>query len=89
MQPVARFEPPTAEAVHAGQAICTRRMLRLYDGIVLRSFWLLMGYFNSKGVFSNRDDRLEKLQNALMQRFSHVTVRTVGSVALFSARYAA
>jgi ubiquinone/menaquinone biosynthesis C-methylase UbiE len=47
---------------------------------------LLMWRFNSIGVFSNRDDSLDRLRDALTSRFADVSIRTVGSVALFSAK---
>lgn len=46
----------------------------------------LMGFYNSKGIFSNRDDGLDDLEGALQERFSDVTVRLEGCAALFAAR---
>jgi len=46
----------------------------------------LMEAYNRKGVFCNREDDLEGLQRALMQRFSEVSVEVVGCAALFAGR---
>ncbi len=53
------------------------------------SSWLaqrLMAFYNTKGIFSNQADQLDDLEQALRQRFTHVSIHTVGSVALFAAR---
>jgi SAM-dependent methyltransferase len=46
----------------------------------------LMRFLNARGVFGNRDDDLPGLERALAERFAAYEVRTVGSVALFTAR---
>lgn len=46
----------------------------------------LMELYNSKGIFSNRDDRAEDLEAALRSRFADVRVGLEGAVALFEAR---
>jgi SAM-dependent methyltransferase len=46
----------------------------------------LMRFLNARGVFGNRHDDLDALEQALAERFAEHEVRTVGSVALFSAR---
>lgn len=46
----------------------------------------LMSFYNSKGVFTNQEDRLEDLESALRDRFDDVQIEIVGSAALFSAR---
>ncbi|MGV9309645.1 MULTISPECIES: class I SAM-dependent methyltransferase [unclassified Nonomuraea] len=43
-----------------------------------------LGYMNKMGIFANEQDSLEDLENALAKRFTHVTLHTRGSVALFS-----
>lgn len=51
--------------------------------------WLatrLMNLYNARGIFSNREDTLQRLELALTQRFSAVSVERVGCAALFSAR---
>jgi hypothetical protein len=45
-----------------------------------------MGLFNRLGIFSNASDTLAELGRALEERFSEVSLRTVGCAALFSAR---
>ena len=55
----------------------------------VRGDWLakrLMALYNSKGIFSNRNDDLDGLTAALSQRFREVSVGVIGCVALFSAR---
>lgn len=47
----------------------------------------LMDAYNAKGIFSNRDDRIEDLETALARRFSEVRLRLIGSVAVFEARH--
>jgi hypothetical protein len=42
-------------------------------------------YLNEIGVFSNREDDLAQLDAALAQRFDSYTIRTRGTVGLFSA----
>lgn len=46
----------------------------------------LMRYYNRKGIFSNTEDTLKGLVDALKQRFREGDVETVGCVALFWAR---
>lgn len=46
----------------------------------------LMGLYNKKGIFSNRDDSVEGLTAALEKYFEDVEVKVVGMVALFVAR---
>lgn len=46
----------------------------------------LMHVYNEKGIFSNQQDDLEGLQQALSSRFRDVSVRVVGCAALFSGR---
>lgn len=45
----------------------------------------LMAFYNKKGIFSNTQDTLTDLQEALTQRFDKVQIETVGCVALFTA----
>jgi SAM-dependent methyltransferase len=49
----------------------------------------LMGVYNRRGIFSNRDDSLAALQTLLGQELEKVEVRQLGRVALFSGRRAA
>ncbi len=46
----------------------------------------LMAFYNSKGVFSNKDDDAQRWRRALERRFTSVSFEVVGCVALFSAR---
>jgi len=46
----------------------------------------LMGVYNRKGIFSNREDTLDGLKQALSTRFREVSVEVVGCAALFSGR---
>ncbi len=46
----------------------------------------LMRFYNSKGIFSNRQDSLEGLTRALDQRFTDISIQAIGSAAVFSAR---
>ncbi|HJB11772.1 MAG TPA: class I SAM-dependent methyltransferase [Candidatus Brachybacterium merdavium] len=46
----------------------------------------LMALYNTIGVFQNRDDDARGLEAALRLSFQDVTVRVVGTVALFTAR---
>jgi SAM-dependent methyltransferase len=46
----------------------------------------LMDLYNTKGIFSNRDDRAQDLEAALESRFEDVRVGLKGAVALFEAR---
>ena len=46
----------------------------------------LMSFYNRKGIFSNRGDSLQGLEQALLKRFHEVSVNVVGCVALFSVR---
>ncbi len=48
----------------------------------------LMDIYNTKGIFSNRDDRVEDLETALKSRFKDVRVDLKGAVALFEAKVA-
>jgi SAM-dependent methyltransferase len=51
--------------------------------------WLarhLMTFYNHKGIFSNKQDSLDGLRQALEQRFSDVFVEVIGCAALFVAR---
>jgi len=57
----------------------------LHDGVsrgpVAR--WL-MNYYNAKQIFTNIDDDLNSLQEALQRQFKHISLKTVGCVAIFS-----
>ena len=46
----------------------------------------LMGFYNSKSIFSNEQDDPEDLQRELAARFEQVRVKIVGCAALFAAR---
>lgn len=46
----------------------------------------LMAFYNGKGIFSNRDDDLQGLKEALGRRFRDPSIEIVGCAALFSAR---
>jgi hypothetical protein len=46
----------------------------------------LMRLYNSKGIFSNKDDSLDALRQELERRFEHVDLNVVGCTALFAAR---
>jgi hypothetical protein len=46
----------------------------------------LMAFYNSKGIFSNRQDDLESLKRALYGRFVDVSVEVIGCAALFAGR---
>lgn len=46
----------------------------------------LMQLYNKKGIFSNQQDDLNGLTNALNTRFRDVTIKIIGCVALFSGR---
>ncbi len=55
----------------------------------VRRGWIsrrLMDVYNRKGIFSNTQDGLTELESGLAARFIDVNVRTIGCVALFSAR---
>jgi len=60
----------------------------LLQGGVSRNWFAkrLMGVYNAKGIFSNRNDDLLGLTKALRLRFKEVSVEAVGCVAIFSAR---
>jgi hypothetical protein len=60
----------------------------LLQGGVSRNWFArrLMDIYNSKGIFSNRNDTLEGLELALRERFRDVTVEVVGCAALFAGR---
>ena len=60
----------------------------LLQGGVSRSWAArrLMAFYNGKGIFSNRDDDLEGLKQALARRFRDVSVEVAGCAALFSGR---
>ena len=45
-----------------------------------------MSLYNKKGIFSNADDSLTGLENALSSRFDNVAIEVTGCVALFSGR---
>ena len=45
----------------------------------------LLGLYNAKGVFNNREDDLTSLSDGLRQRFDHVEIEMQGCVALFRA----
>jgi hypothetical protein len=46
----------------------------------------LLGLYNAKGVFNNREDNLDSLADGLRQRFGRVEIELQGLVALFRAR---
>ena len=46
----------------------------------------LMRFYNRRRIFSNADDSLRDLEDALNARFTDVSLRQVGCVALFAAR---
>jgi hypothetical protein len=46
----------------------------------------LLGLYNSKGVFNNRDDDLGALAQGLKARFADVELESLGCVAVFRAR---
>lgn len=46
----------------------------------------LMRYYNGKQIFSNQEDDLNGLRNALEQRFSRVRMHLLGCAALFAVR---
>lgn len=55
----------------------------------VRSSWLakrLMGAYNTRGIFSNREDTFEKLESELRSRFGSVSLEVIGCVALFACR---
>ncbi len=60
----------------------------LLQGGVTRSWaaQLLMAHYNRHGVFSNRHDDVDALENTLRTRFSDVAIEIVGCAALFYAR---
>lgn len=60
----------------------------LLQGGVVRSRLAkgLMAAYNKKGVFSNRDDHLAGLEQALKRRFRQVSIQVAGCAALFSCR---
>lgn len=45
----------------------------------------LMSVYNKKGIFSNLNDSVEALHQALSNHFTHVTIQQTGKVALFTA----
>jgi len=45
----------------------------------------LMSFYNKKGIFCNTHDEVTALEDGLNQYFTHVKVKVVGCVALFSA----
>lgn len=53
-----------------------------------RAARMLMDAYNAMGVFSNAFDTAEDLRSALIARFAKVTVKVVGTVALFEATLA-
>ena len=60
----------------------------LLHGGVPRNWFaqFLMGIYNRKGIFSNRNDSLADLDSALRERFRDVSLESVGCAALFSGR---
>jgi ubiquinone/menaquinone biosynthesis C-methylase UbiE len=46
----------------------------------------LMAFYNKKGVFANREDSLEGLQQAIESRFSDITLDVIGCAALFAVK---
>ena len=60
----------------------------LLQGGVPRNWFArrLMGIYNRKGIFSNRNDTLAGLDRALRDRFRDVSVEAVGCAALFYGR---
>ena len=61
----------------------------LQDGVVRNgAAKRLMAFYNNKGIFSNRQDDLDSLRQALDRRFRAVSVEVVGCAALFSGRLA-
>jgi SAM-dependent methyltransferase len=61
----------------------------LYGGVDnTRRARALMRLYNKTGIFSNIDDTLEDLDQALASRFSDYEIEVVGTNALFSARTA-
>jgi len=45
----------------------------------------LMSLYNNKGIFSNREDSLDKLESVLSSKFDQYKIDIIGCVALFSA----
>lgn len=45
----------------------------------------LLGLYNAKGVFNNREDDMASLSDGLRQRFDQVEIAREGCVALFRA----
>ena len=60
----------------------------LLQGGIQRNWFAkrLMAVYNERGIFSNQDDNLESLKQALSKRFREVSVEVVGCAALFSGR---
>jgi len=60
----------------------------LLQGGVPRTRWArrLMAIYNKRGIFSNRGDDLDGLQQALGARFRNVSVEVVGCAALLTAQ---
>ena len=46
----------------------------------------LMHFYNKKGIFTNLDDNIEELREALNTHFSNVEIELHGCVAIFSAK---
>ena len=46
----------------------------------------MIHFYNRKGIFTNKDDSEESLRMELNKRFSNVSVRTNGCIAIFSAQ---
>jgi ubiquinone/menaquinone biosynthesis C-methylase UbiE len=46
----------------------------------------LMNFYNKKGIFSNKEDTLEELDKILSNNFNSYSIKSVGCVALFSAK---
>lgn len=59
----------------------------LLQGGVRRNWYArsVMAFNNRRGIFSNIDDSLDSLTNALAARFDHVKVEVIGCVATFAA----
>lgn len=47
---------------------------------------MLLGLYNENGVFNNRDDDMQALQDGLESRFAEVNIEQHGCVAIFRAR---
>lgn len=72
---------------------CMNRGAKLFGSTILQDgvprSWLanrLMRTYNRRGIFSNQQDSLDGLIQALQQRFCEVSVNVEGCVAIFSGR---